>query len=86
MQLVQPPLAVVAVTKAQLDAANTGRMPDDPLMDMAAAYDLAAFSQRLKGVKASLSASHLFDTTCYDQHNGWFGAEHNLEARLKYVF
>lgn len=77
------------VGEAQLDAANTDRVPDYLLMDMAASYDLAQLSQRLKGVEASVSASNLFNKTyysCYDQNNCWFGAERNVEARLKYVF
>ena len=77
------------VGEAQLDAANTDTVPDYLLMDMSASYDLAALSARLKGVGASLSASNLFNKTyysCYDQNNCWFGAERNVEARLKYVF
>ena len=77
------------VGEAQLDAANTDTVPDYVLMDMSASYDLAALSASLKGVGASLSASNLFNKTyysCYDQNNCWFGAERNLEARLKYVF
>lgn len=77
------------VGEAQLDAANTDTVPDYVLMDMSASYDLAALSARLKGVGASLSASNLFNKTyysCYDQNNCWFGAERNVEARLKYVF
>lgn len=77
------------VGEAQLDAANTDTVPDYLLMDMSASYDLAALSARLKGVGASLSASNLLNKTyysCYDQNNCWFGAERNVEARLKYVF
>lgn len=77
------------VGEAQLDAANTDTVPDYLLMDMSASYDLAALSASLKGVGASLSASNLFNKTyysCYDQNNCWFGAERNVEARLKYVF
>lgn len=77
------------VGEAEMDAANTDKVPDYLLMDMSASYDLAQLSQRLKGVEASVSASNLFDTTyysCYDQSNCWFGAERNVEARLKYVF
>ncbi|USV59202.1 TonB-dependent siderophore receptor [Aeromonas encheleia] len=77
------------VGEAQLDAANTDTVPDYVLMDMSASYDLAALSASLKGVGASLSASNLFNKTyysCYDQNNCWFGAERNVEARLKYVF
>ncbi|MGE6125745.1 TonB-dependent siderophore receptor [Aeromonas rivipollensis] len=77
------------VGEAQLDAANTDTVPDYVLMDMSASYDLAALSARLKGVGASLSASNLLNKTyysCYDQNNCWFGAERNVEARLKYVF
>lgn len=77
------------VGEAQLDAANTDTVPDYVLMDMSASYDLAALSSSLKGVGASLSASNLFNKTyysCYDQNNCWFGAERNVEARLKYVF
>ncbi|MCH7373191.1 MULTISPECIES: TonB-dependent siderophore receptor [Aeromonas] len=77
------------VGEAQLDAANTDTVPDYLLMDLAASYDLAALSHSLKGVEASLSVSNLFDETyysCYDQNNCWFGAERNMEARLKYVF
>lgn len=77
------------VGEAQLDAANTDTVPDYLLMDMSAAYDLAELSQSMKGVAVSLSASNLFNKTyysCYDQNNCWFGAERNLEARLKYVF
>ncbi|MBV7414764.1 TonB-dependent siderophore receptor [Aeromonas sp. sif2433] len=77
------------VGEAQLDAANTDTVPDYVLMDMSASYDLAALNASLKGVGASLSASNLFNKTyysCYDQNNCWFGAERNLEARLKYVF
>ncbi|WP_395950048.1 TonB-dependent siderophore receptor [Aeromonas mytilicola subsp. aquatica] len=77
------------VGEAQLDAANTDTVPDYLLMDMSASYDLAALSASLKGVGASLSASNLLNKTyysCYDQNNCWFGAERNVEARLKYVF
>lgn len=77
------------VGKAQLDADNSGTVPDYLLMDMSASYDLAHLSQRFKGVEASLVASNLFDKTyysCYDRNNCWFGAERNLEARLKYAF
>ncbi|WP_412706513.1 Ferric hydroxamate uptake [Aeromonas rivipollensis] len=77
------------VGEAQLDAANTDTVPDYVLMDMSASYDLAALSASLKGVGASLSASNLLNKTyysCYDQNNCWFGAERNVEARLKYVF
>ncbi|WP_461606449.1 TonB-dependent siderophore receptor [Aeromonas rivipollensis] len=77
------------VGEAQLDAANTDTVPDYLLMDMSASYDLAALSARLKGVGVSLSASNLLNKTyysCYDQNNCWFGAERNVEARLKYVF
>ena len=77
------------VGEAQLDAANTDTVPDYLLMDMSASYDLAALSQSLKGVQASLSASNLLNKTyysCYDQNNCWFGAERNVEARLKYAF
>ncbi|MFM4705389.1 TonB-dependent siderophore receptor [Aeromonas bivalvium] len=77
------------VGETQLDAANTDKVPDYLLMDLAASYDLGRLSQRLKGVEASVSASNLFDQTyysCYDQNNCWFGAERNLEARLKYAF
>ncbi|MGY3866942.1 TonB-dependent siderophore receptor [Aeromonas bivalvium] len=77
------------VGETELDAANTDKVPDYLLMDLAASYDLGRLSQRLKGVEASVSASNLFDQTyysCYDQNNCWFGAERNLEARLKYAF
>ncbi|MDU1142683.1 TonB-dependent siderophore receptor [Aeromonas rivipollensis] len=77
------------VGEAQLDAANTDTVPDYLLMDMSASYDLAALSASLKGVGVSLSASNLLNKTyysCYDQNNCWFGAERNVEARLKYVF
>lgn len=77
------------VGEAELDAANTDTVPDYLLMDMSASYDLAALSQSLKGVQASLSASNLLNKTyysCYDQNNCWFGAERNVEARLKYAF
>ena len=40
-------------------------------------------------VGVSLSASNLLNKTyysCYDQNNCWFGAQRNLEARLKYAF
>ncbi|WP_323980881.1 TonB-dependent siderophore receptor [Aeromonas media] len=77
------------VGEAQLDAANTDTVPDYLLMDMSASYDLAALSASMKGVGVSLSASNLLNKTyysCYDQNNCWFGAERNVEARLKYVF
>lgn len=77
------------VGEAELDAANTDTVPDYLLMDMSASYDLAALSASLKGVGVSLSASNLLNKTyysCYDQNNCWFGAERNVEARLKYVF
>ncbi|WP_338892122.1 TonB-dependent siderophore receptor [Aeromonas rivipollensis] len=77
------------VGEAQLDAANTDTVPDYLLMDMSASYDLTALSASLKGVGVSLSASNLLNKTyysCYDQNNCWFGAERNVEARLKYVF
>ncbi|MFM5030504.1 TonB-dependent siderophore receptor [Aeromonas rivipollensis] len=77
------------VGEAQLDAANTDTVPDYLLMDMSASYDLAALSASLKGVGVSLSASNLLNKTyysCYDQNNCWFGAERNVEARLKYAF
>ena len=77
------------VGEAQIDAANTDTVPDYLLMDMSASYDLAALSASLKGVGVSLSASNLLNKTyysCYDQNNCWFGAERNVEARLKYVF
>ncbi|MEH8152299.1 TonB-dependent siderophore receptor [Aeromonas caviae] len=77
------------VGEAEIDAANTGKVPDYLLMDMSASYDLAALSASLKGVGVSLSASNLFNKTyysCYDQNNCWFGAERSVEARLKYAF
>lgn len=77
------------VGEAEMDAANTDKVPDYLLMDMSASYDLAALSASLKGVGVSLSASNLLNKTyysCYDQNNCWFGAQRNLEARLKYAF
>ncbi|MDM5077017.1 TonB-dependent siderophore receptor [Aeromonas media] len=77
------------VGEAEMDAANTDTVPDYLLMDMSASYDLAALSARMKGVGVSLSASNLLNKTyysCYDQNNCWFGAERNVEARLKYAF
>lgn len=77
------------VGEAEMDAANTDKVPDYLLMDMSASYDLAALSASLKGVGVSLGASNLFNKTyysCYDQNNCWFGAERSVEARLKYAF
>lgn len=77
------------VGEAEIDAMNTGKVPDYVLLDASVRYDLSYLNSKLKGAEAVLTATNLFDKeyySCYDTSNCWFGAERNIEARLKYRF
>ncbi len=77
------------IGEMELDAANSGKVPDATLMDLALTYDLRYLSNKLRGAELGLSVNNLFDEryySCYDANNCWFGAERTVEASVSYTF
>lgn len=77
------------IGEAELDAANTGKVPDATLVDLALTYELGHASASLQGAELGLSVNNLFDEryySCFDSMNCWFGAERTVEASVSYTF
>lgn len=77
------------IGEAELDAANTGKVPDATLVDLAFTYELGYASASLQGAAVGLSVNNLFDEryySCFDSMNCWFGAERTVEASVSYSF
>ena len=77
------------VGEMQIDALNTGEVPDYTVFDLAASYDLGRVNPSLRGTTLQLTANNLTDhryVTCYDRNNCWFGAERMVEVGVQYDF
>ncbi|CAM3545172.1 Ferrichrome-iron receptor precursor [Vibrio aerogenes CECT 7868] len=77
------------VGEMEIDAANTGKVPDYTLVDLSAGYDLKHLSPSLDGAEVNLIATNLFDKeyySCYSSANCWYGAERTVEVNVKYQF
>ncbi|MDO6708841.1 TonB-dependent siderophore receptor [Photobacterium sp. 1_MG-2023] len=77
------------VGESELDAQNSGKVPDYTLFDLSARYQFGELDASLDRMTATLSASNLFDETyytCFDQNNCWFGAERTIEAKIAFHF
>ncbi|MDD3650536.1 TonB-dependent siderophore receptor [Immundisolibacter sp.] len=77
------------VGETQIDALNTGEVPDYTVFDLAASYDLGRVNPSLRGTTLQLTANNLTDhryVTCYDRNNCWFGAERTVEVGVQYDF
>lgn len=77
------------IGEMELDAANSGNVPEANLVDVALTYDLQHLDEQLKGTEIGLSVNNLFDDryySCFDDRNCWFGAERTVEANLSHTF
>ncbi|WP_073582237.1 TonB-dependent siderophore receptor [Vibrio quintilis] len=73
----------------QIDAENTGKVPDYTLADVSIGYDLKHMSDTLTGAKLTLSATNVFNKeyySCYNSANCWYGAERTVEMNVNYQF
>ncbi|KAA1174109.1 TonB-dependent siderophore receptor [Marinobacter salinexigens] len=85
----QAGLGLRHVRDIQADDANTQKVPDYTLVDMALAYDLS--KQGLTGVTARLNVNNLLDkdyvASCYNSLDYcYYGAERNVTASVSYRF
>jgi len=76
-------LGVRYIGEAELNAANTEKVPSATLVDLSVRYPLS------KNSTLRLAANNLFDKryySCFDDNNCWFGAERSVEASFRYEF
>ena len=76
------------IGRSYVDAANTMTVPDYTLVDAAIHYDFGRADPRLKGWRAALNASNLFDkgyvSACATATKCFYGAGRTITATLAY--
>lgn len=70
------------------DSANTAKIPEVTLVDLALRYDLARFDSALKGTTLRLNVNNLLDETyvasCYSTYACYYGEKRNVTATVSY--
>ncbi|TXR54402.1 TonB-dependent siderophore receptor [Reinekea thalattae] len=77
------------VGEMQIDAANTGTVPDYTLFDLSLGYNLGSVIPKVEDATVSVVVNNLLDEeyySCYDSENCWYGAERNITANLNIKF
>ena len=77
------------VGKTELDALNTGKVPDYTLVDFSVSYDLGELFPKLDGASTTVAVNNLLNKeyySCYDEVNCWYGEERTIKVSLDYTF